>query len=165
MYDDLNVRQVLPLGVYGKCLVLAASVYGCIVHVYDVLTFLAVRFYYGLLHLLYSELDGDDLGDAEECTLENSVGTIAETNLLCYLGGVDVVNGDVVGSKVPLDAVRQEVDKFLTFEDSVEQELAVGAKTAQDIIHAQICLYVTCYEVWCLDLVCRANRSVTKAQV
>ncbi len=52
-----------------------------------------------LLHLLYCKVNGDNLGDAEECRLKDGVGAVAKTDFLSNAGCIDVVNGDVVLGK------------------------------------------------------------------
>ncbi len=63
----LFVGEVSPGGIYGQLLVFASAIHGCIVHVDDVLTLLAIRLHDEFLHLLYGKINGDNLRDAEEC--------------------------------------------------------------------------------------------------
>ncbi len=71
--------------------IFSASVYGCIVHLYDVLAFLAVALVDCLLHICDSILVRDDTGNLEECRLEDGVGPSAETDLRSDLCGVDYI--------------------------------------------------------------------------
>ena len=116
------VGEVGPLGIYSENLVLTTAVNGSIVHVDNVLTLLAVRLNDELLHLLDGKVNGDNLRDAEECRLEDGVGAVAQTNLLCNLGGIDIINLDVLLSEHTLHLVRNKVYELLTVEDSVQEE-------------------------------------------
>ncbi len=99
------VGELCPCGIYGKYLVLSSAVYGSVVLVNDILTFLAVALYDEFLHLLDGEVNGYHFCDAEECRLEYGVGAVAQTYLLSYLGGVDIVYRYVVLGEVALNLV------------------------------------------------------------
>ncbi|CDA49509.1 unknown [Bacteroides stercoris CAG:120] len=116
------IRQVSPCRVDSQSLVFAATVYGCVVLVYYVFTLLAVRLDDEFLHLLNSLFYRNYTCDTEECRLENGVGTVAQTDFLCNLSCVDVVNGDIVLCKVFLYSVRQVLSQLFTFPDGVQQE-------------------------------------------
>ncbi len=74
----------------------------------------AVALYDEFLHLLNCKINRDYLGDAEERALEDGVGAVAQSDLLCDLGCVDIVNLDIVVSKVLLDVVGEVLGKLLT---------------------------------------------------
>ena len=67
--------------------------------------------------------------------LQDGVSAVTQTNLLCNLGSVDGINGDVVLSEVALYLVRhslgfaawlvQELLQFSIVEDGVQQERTV----------------------------------------
>jgi hypothetical protein len=137
----------------------------CEVLVNNVLTLLRVRLNDECLHLLYCEIQRNNLCDAEECRLEDGVGTVAETNLLSNLCCVDIVNSDVVLSEDALHLVRDEVNEFLTVEDSVQQEVTVLAQTACNIVHIQVSLYVASHEVRSIYLVCAVDWAVAETEV
>ena len=63
---SLVVSQVSPCWVYGKFLVLATAVYGAEVLVYHILALLRVRLHDKCLHLLYGQIQWDNLRDTEE---------------------------------------------------------------------------------------------------
>ena len=159
------VWKVSPSWIYSKNLVLTTAVNGSIVHVDNVLTLLAVRLHDELLHLLDGKVNRNNLRNAEECRLEDGVGTVAQTDLLCNLGSVDIVNLDVLLCEHTLHLVRNEVDEFLTVEDGVQEERTVLADTTCNIVHVQVSLNVACHEVWCCDLICRADGLVAEAEV
>ena len=141
--------EVSPSGINGKLLVLATTVNGCVVLVHDIFTLLAIRLHDELLHLLDSEVNGDNLGNAEEGALKDGVGTITKADFLSNLGGVDIVNGDVVFSEVLLHIVRQVSSQLIAFPNSVQKEGAVLLKTTCYVVHLQVSLYVASYEVGC----------------
>ena len=146
-------------------MVLAAAVYSLIVLVNDILTFLAVALHDEFLHLLDGEVNGDDLGNAEECTLENGVRAVAEADFLSNLGGVDIIYGDVVLGEVTLYMNGEILHEFITFPDSVEQEDAVVAETACHVVHIEVSLYVASHEVGGAHQICGADRLVAEAEV
>jgi len=116
------VGQVSPCRIDSQLLVFATTVNGSIVLVHNVFTLLAIRLHDEFLHLLYSQINGDNACDAEECRLQDSVGTVTQTDFLCNLSCVDVVNGDIVLCKILLHLVRQVLCQFFAFPDSIEQE-------------------------------------------
>ena len=61
------VSEVSPCWINSELLVLTTAVNSCVVLVNNVLTLLAVRLNDELLHLLNSEVNRDNLCDAEEC--------------------------------------------------------------------------------------------------
>ena len=67
--------------------------------------------------------------------------------------------------KIALHLIGDEVDQFVTIEDSVEQERAVVAQTTGHVIHVQVCLYVASHKVRCIHLVSTVDRLVAEAQV
>ena len=73
-----------------------------------------------MFHLLNGFLYRYNARDTEECRLKNSVRTVAQTNLLCNLRGVDIVNLDIVVCKVFLYSVRHELNQLLTFIDGIQ---------------------------------------------
>ena len=157
--------KICPCGIYCQLLVFATAVNSLIVLVNNVFTFAAVGLNDEFLHLFYCEVNGDDVGDAEECGLQDGVRAVAEANLLCNLRSVDIVNGDVVLSKVLLDVVWQEVYQLLSLMNRVEEERSVVAQTFEHVVHTEVCLNVTSHEVRCLDLIGAADGRVAEAQV
>ena len=119
------VRQIGPCGVNGKRLVFAAAVNGCVVFVNHVLSLGAIRLHDSFFHLLNGEFHGDDACDAEESALQDGVGTIAKTNLLCYLSGVDGIDGDVVLCKVAFYLVGHELGELVSLKDGVQKERTI----------------------------------------
>ncbi len=159
------IGQRSPCGIHIQLLVLAAAVYGRIVHVHDVLALLAVGLHDEFLHLLYGQVNGDNLGDAEERRLQDGVGAVAQTYLLCNLGGVDVIYGDVVLCEETLNLVGQVLGQFLALPDGVEQERAALLQAACHIVHVQVGLNVACHEVRRVHQICGADGLVAEAEV
>ena len=159
------VSEVSPSWIYCQLLVLTTTVNSAEVLVNDILTLLRVRLNDECLHLLYSEIQRNNLCDTEECRLEDGVGTVTQTNLLSNLSSVDVVNLDVVLSEVTLYLVRDEVNQLLALEDSVQQEGTVLTKTTSYIIHVEVCLNVASYEVRSIYLISTVDRAVAETQV
>ncbi len=173
LVDEFRI-VVLHLGILGKIAprridielgILAATVYGGIVLVHDILTLLAIALHDELLHLLYGQIHRNHLGDAEERALEDRIGAVAQTDLLSYLGCVDIIYGDIVVGKVLLHLVGKILGQLLALPDSVEQEGAAVAQTACHIIQMQISLNVASNEVGRGHQICGADRLVAETQV
>ena len=130
-----------PFGLDLETTVLAAAVNCLIVHVHDILTFLPIALHNELLHLLDCEIHGNHLRDAEECALENGVGTVAETDLLGDAGRVYVIYRDIVLREIAFHPVGKVGGEFVALPDGVEQESAVGLESACHIVHVKISLH------------------------
>ena len=157
--------EACPCWINSKLLVFATTINGSIVLVHNVLTLLAIRLNDEVLHLFYSLLNGDNTGDAEECRLEDGVGTVAETNLLSNLGSVDVVNLHMLLCKNSLNLVGDVVDEFLAVPNGVEQECAAILDATGNIVHVEVCLLVASHEVRCGNQIGRTDRIVTETEV
>ncbi len=162
---NLIIRQVSPLRLNGQLYILTTTVDSSVVLINYVLTLSSVRLQGSSLHLLNSELYRDNAGDTEECTLQDSVGTVTQTNLLCNLGSVDGIYSNVVLCEVTLYLVRHELLELVGVEDCVQQELTVLLQTTSHVVHVQVSLNVASYEVRCSYQVGRADRCITETQV
>ena len=89
------------------------------------MSLVAVRLNDELLHLVDGQVYGDNLCNAEECTLQDGVGAVAQSNLLCYLRGIHIIYGDVVLGEVAFDAVGDEPNQLVALENGVQQERTV----------------------------------------
>ncbi len=159
------VGELSPCGIDSELVVFAAAVNSLVVLVYHILTLLAVALDDEFLHLLYSEVNGDNLCDAEECALEDGVGAVAKTDFLSDLGSVDIINGDVILCEVTFHLVGKILGKLLTLPDGVEKECAAVAKTTGHVIHVQVSLYVASHEVGGVHQIGRADGLVAETEV
>ena len=159
------VCQVSPSRINGQLLVFATTVNGSIVLVDNVFTLLAIRLNDEFLHLLYSQVNRNYACDTEECRLQDGVGAVAQTDFLCNLSCVDIVNSDIVLCKVLLYLVRQVLSQFFAFPDRVQQERTVLTQTAGNVVHVQISLNMASYEVRRIYQVSRTDRSIAETQV
>ena len=157
--------EVAPSGIHSQLGVLVTTVNGLVVLVHHVLTLAAIGLDDELLHLLDGQVNGDNLGDAEECALQDGVGAVAQTNLLSDLGGVDVVNLDVVVGEVLLHVVGQVLGQLVGVPNGVQQEGTTLLQTAGHVIHVQVGLNVASHEVGRGHQVGRADGLVAEAQV
>ena len=158
-------REISPCWVNSELLVFATAVNSCIVLINNILSLEAVRLHDECLHLLYSKFCWDNLRDAEESRLEDGVCAVTESNLLSNLRSIDIINLDIMLSKVLLNLIWDEVYKLITFEDGIQQEGTIIAKTTCYIIHVEVSLYMACHEVRRINLVSRVDWLVTKAEV
>ena len=90
------IFKICPLSLHRYFDNLATTVYGCIILVYHVVALLSVALNDEFLHLLYSEIVGDDVGNLKESRLQDCVGTVAQTNLLSNSRCVDRIEADIV---------------------------------------------------------------------
>ena len=157
--------KVRPCGVNVETVVFTSAVNGSEVLVNHILTLLAIALDDELLHLLNGQVDGDNLGDAEERALEDGVGAVAQTDFLSDLGGVDIVNRDVVVGEIFLHLCREVLGKLLTFPDGVEKESTVVTQTAGHIIHVEVGLDMASDEVGGVDQIGRTDGSVAETEV
>ena len=135
VHGDFVVGELCPCGIYAQGVILATAVYGCIVFVDNVLTFLAVGLDDEFLHLFDGEVYGYHFGDAEKCALEDGVGAVAQTDFLCDARCIYVVYSDIMLCEVALNLIGQVLGQLLAFPDCVEQECAAVAQAASDIVH------------------------------
>ena len=117
------------------------------------------------LHLFNSLFYGNYTCDTEECGLENGIGTVAQTDFLCNLSCVDIVNRDIVLREVFLHLVGQVLSQLFTFPDGIQQESAVLAQTTGYIVHVQVSLNVASHKVRSIYQICGADRSIAETQV
>ena len=84
-----------------------------VVHVYNILTLLEVRLSSLFLHVLDCFFLWHDLCKCEECRLEDCVCSLAHSNLLSQVDGIDCVELDVVLCNVSLCSCIQVVIEFI----------------------------------------------------
>ena len=113
------------------------------------------------IFLFLVELYGNHLSDVDECPLQDGVDAVAQTNLLCNLGGVD----GIVLSEILLHLVRYELSLLLALKDGVQQKQTVLLQTTCHIVHVEIRLNVASHEVRCGYEVCATERCITETQV
>ncbi len=127
-----------PLGRNLHLCVLTATVNGCEVHVYDVLSLLAVALYDGVLHILDGVLVRENSGNLEEGALEDGVCPPAESDLGSDLGRVDDVELDVLLADDGLYVVRKTLDGLFLVPEAVEKEAAAVLDALEHIIFIEI---------------------------
>ena len=159
------IGKISPCWVNFQLLVLTTTINSSVVQIDYVLTLLAIALYDECLHLLNSQFQRNNLCNAEECRLKDCIGAVAQTNFLCYLSSVDIVNGNIVLSEVTLYLVRDKVDQFLTIEDSIQQESTILTQTTCYIVHIQVSLNVASNEVWSLYLIGRTDLIITETKM
>ena len=161
----LLVGQLGPCGIHIETRIFVAAVHGGEVLVHYVLAFLTVALHDEFLHLLNGQIHGDNLGDAEECALQNGVGAVAQSDFLRDFGCVDVVNGDIVLGEVLLDVVGKMLGQLVAVPYGVEHEGAAVAQTAGYVVHVQIRLYMASHEVGGVHQIGAADGLVAEAKV
>ena len=129
--DEGRVVLVLLLGIIGAVGPLSGHGYlddvgtgidSLIVHIDDLLALVSVALDDELLHLLDSEIVGDDVGNLEESGLEDRIGTVAETDLRGDLGRIDDVEVAAVLCEVSLETTGEVLTEILRLPDGIEEE-------------------------------------------
>ena len=118
-----------------------------------------------MLHLLDGLVEGDDVGDLEECRLHDSIGARTESEVGRDLGGVDDVELDVVTRHVRLHVVGQRSARRSGVVDRVEQERAALFEAFQHVVLVDIRRHVACHEIGRGNKIGRRNGVVAEAQV
>ena len=168
--DGELVRLVLGSGPVSGHLELVegggASVDGLVVGVDDGLALLHVGLSGGVLHVLEGILGRQDLGQGEEGRLEHGVGALAHAHLGSEVDGVDEVDVHVVLGDVALGHGRQVLGELLVRPLAVHEERAARLDVA-DHLEAldDVGGVVASHEVGLRDVVRRADRGITEAQV
>ena len=148
-----------------KFLVLITSIDSGIVFINHVLAFLAVRLNDKVLHFLNSLIYRNNLGDTEECRLENRVGTVTQTYLLCYLRCVNIIHFYIIVRKVFLHFIRQVLNQFVSFPNGIEQECSTLLQSTRYVVHLQISLYVASHKIRRSNEIGGVNRLIAETQV
>ena len=166
---DVCEALVVDLRPFGRHLDLldgvAAGVDGRIVHVDDVLALHAVGLLDGLLHLVDSLVERDDVGDLEERRLHDRVGTRAQPELGGDLRGVDDIEIDLVLGQIGFHVVRQRGAGGSRVVHRVEQERTAGFQPFQHVVLIDVRRHVARHEVGRGDQVGRSDRQVAETQV
>ena len=137
-----------------------------VVQFYNVHTFFAVRFVCSFLHVVNCFVNWQDVCQSKECRLQNCVCTFTHTDFFCKVDSVDCVNVDVVFSNVSLSYCWQVLVEFFIRPLAVDKECAVWftvtnhCKAFEDVRWV-----VTCNEVSFVDVVCRFDTCIAKAEV
>ena len=166
---DMCEALVVDLCPFGRHLDLdhgvAAGVDGRIVHVDDVLALLAVGFQDGMLHLVDSLVERDDVGDLEECRLHDGIRTRTQPELGGDLRGVDDIEIDLVLGQIGFHMVGQRGAGGSRVVHRVEQERTAGFQPFQHVVLVDVRRHVAGHEVGRGDQVGRSDRQVAETQV
>ena len=143
----------------------AAGIDGRIVHVDDVLALLSVGFEDGLLHLLDSLVERDDVGDLEERRLHDGVRTRTQTQFGGDLRGVDDIEVDLVLGEEDLHVVGQRRAGGLGVVHRVQQERTAGLQALQHVVLVNVRGNVAGHEVGGGHQIGRRDGQVAETQV
>ena len=109
------------------------------VHVYDVLTLTSIGLLDSILHVLLSLVDRNDIGQLEECSLKDGVGTsCAEADLLGKSYSVAGVELNVVLCDVSLYLVRKVFLEFFVVPYAVQEEVSAGLNVLYHFILVKV---------------------------
>ena len=163
----LGIHGVGPVGGHIDLLVGGgAQVDGLVVHIHHVLALLQVGCLGLLLHVGDGLLLGHDLGQGEECGLEDGVVALAHTDLDGQVDGIDGIELDVVLRDIALGSGIHVVVQLIEVPLAVDHIHAAGL----DILHhlealGHIAGVVAGHEVGLVDIVRRTDGLVAKAQM
>ena len=138
---------------------------GTVVHINDVLALLAIGSNYGILQVLNSSINRNNVSQLEECGLHYHVEAAAEAQLLGNLDSVYSVELDVVLGDVTLHGSRQMLVQLCIAPDGVQQEGAALLQACQQVILVNIGLLGAGNEVCIVNQIWRSNRSLAKSQM
>ena len=116
------IGAVSPLSGHGYLDDVGTGIDSLIVHIDDLLALVSVALDDELLHLLDSEIVGDDVGDLEESGLKDRIGAVAETDLRGDLGRIDDVEVAAVLCEVSLETTGEVLTEILRLPDGIEEE-------------------------------------------
>ena len=144
---DEAARGVLPRCGNLDLDVVAATVYGRIVHLHDILALLAVGLVDGFLHIGHGLVVGDDARDLEEGALEDGVGASAQTDFAGDLRGVDQIEADVLVDDGLLHEVGDAGEGLFGVPQAVEQQGAALLDALEHIVFVEVRRHVAGHEV------------------
>ena len=135
------------------------------VHSNYLLTLTAVRLGSSVLHVPDSVSSRNDVGQLEECRLQKSVDSRAQTDFLTDLNTIDGVELDIVAGNVSLNRTRQSLVQLVQIPTAVQQEGTAGLQSSSHVILVHIRGVVAGYEVSLLNQVGALDRLLTESQV
>ena len=102
--------------------VVATGVNSCKVHLNNGFAFHAIRFHDVFLHVFNSQFVRNDIGDFEEGTLHNGVGTVAQTKVNSQFCAVDNIEVDLVFGQIFFHLKGKAVFNLFFFPNGIQQE-------------------------------------------
>ena len=152
-----NLCKTLILSIFPACRNVNLN-YSCcsgvdciVVHLYDLVTLLAVGCLCSSLHQLDGSFLRNNSCQFEECRLKYGVDTSAKSDFLTNLDTVDGIELDIVFSNVSLNLSRQMSFKFFRTPGAVQKECSSRYQFLNHIVLAYIGRIVACYEVRLFD--------------
>ena len=142
-----------------------AGVHSGQIHADDLLTLLGIGLSSSLLHIADGLLHRHDIGQFEECGLQNQIGVVAEAQLPGYPVGVHGVKLYPVISNILFHIAGQVPLQFLAGPGSVQQESTAVLDLVDHIIAGNVRLGVACQEVRSLDEIGGTDRAFAETQV
>ena len=136
------------------------------VHVNDFLTLLEVRLCSSVLHMLYSLFDRHYLCKSEECSLEDSICTLAHADLLSKVDSVYCIELDIVLSDILLCFSIEVSIQLICAPLAVDEEYAARLNVLNHLIALEdIGRVMTCNKVSLIDIVRALDGLVAETQV
>ena len=141
------------------------AVNSSVVHVQDCVTFFAVGFCDRCFHIFNSLFNGNDVRQFEECSLQNCVDSVAQTDFSSDSCTIDDIEVCFLSSQLFFQFSGQFFIQFFYCPFCVQQECTAFVQFSNHIIQVYIFLFVASYEVSCFYQVCRSDGFVTETQV
>ena len=141
------------------------TVNSSIVHVQDCVTLLTIGFCDSCFHVFYSLINGDDVSQLEECSLQNCVDSVAQTDFACDSCTIDDVEVCILSSQLSFQFCGQLFIQFVYSPCCVQQECTIGVQFCNHVVQMNIFLFVTSNEVCCFYQICRSDGCITETQV
>ena len=164
--DDILILSIFPaLRNLDLNYLFSTGVDSIVVHLNDSITLTSVSSLCSSFHQVDSFCFRNDVSQFEECRLQNSVDTSAQTDLFTDLDTVDHIEFDVVLSDESLYLTRQMFLQTFHIPRAVQQECTTVNQLLNHIVLTYVGRIVACYEVSLFDQICRFDRSLTETKV
>ncbi len=119
----------------------------------------------GFFHIFDGIIDRNNIGQFEEGSLQNRIGTVAQTYFSGNLRRIDGVEFNMFIGNLTFYAGFQVCFKGCLIPAAVEEEDAAIFNFTDDIVIFDIRFFMTCYEVSRFDIIGRTNRAVAETQM
>lgn len=142
-----------------------ALVNSSVVHVNNLLAFLAIAGDDGFLQVLHSIFNRDDTGQFEESSLHDHVDTTAKADAFSNLNSINGVEVDLMFNKITFQLSWKFLIQFCIGPRAVQEERAAIFQASHDIVAMNIRRVMNSYIVSRVDKERHMDRSMTETQV
>ena len=120
---------------------------------------------YGVLQILHSVIQRNNISQLEECGLHNHIDAAAQADLLRNLHGVDNIEFNIVLGNVAFQLAGKLLVQLVRSPGAVEQEGAALFQAGGNVIAVNIGLIMHGYKIGSVDKIRSHNRRMTETQM